>query len=550
MNSVYVVAICLVTYLTAYFVYGRYLRDRIFELHPERDTPAHISDDEVDYVPANKWVLFGHHFASIAGLGPIVGPALGVIWGWVPAVLWVLFGTIFFGAVHDFAILYLSLRHEGKSLGDLAEDIMGKRAKILFLLITFFLLALAMGVFVLVMAKLFTPDYHPEAVVPIFSLIVIAVIAGFVVYKTDLGIVLPTVLGVVIMLGVVWVGMYFPLSLLTQGQWSYVLLLYAFIASVLPVWLLLQPRDYLNSFLLYIGLIMIYAGIFVSGSDIVAPSVNTISEGLPRIFPFLFITIACGAISGFHSLVSSGTTVRQIDSESDAQLIAYGGMVIEGILALAVIIASTAGVASLEKWQIHYKSWEAASGLGPKLNAFLEGGGSLMSGLEIPAQWGTAFLSVLIVSFAMTTLDTGARLLRFNIEELLETAGVKSGVLNRYFTSFLAVVAIGYFALMKIGDKPAGLSLWQLFGTTNQLLAALGLLAVSVYLIKIKKPSLYTLIPMICMFIITLWAVIIKIGDFYAQGHLPLLTVGLVIFGISLWLLVESVITLYPRLKS
>lgn len=535
MNAVLVAVLSLVCLGFGYKYYGDLLAFDVFGVESDRVTPAHDLRDGVDYVPSNKWVLFGHHFASISGLGPIVGPAIAVIWGWLPAVLWVIFGTLIVGAVHDFTTLGLSLRHKGRSVGDIASRIINPRSRLLFLLLIFFLISLAMGVFAYVIAILFASMY-PQTVLPIFALVVIAMIMGTAVRLNFVPLGPASATGFVLVLISMWAGLQVPAVQLGVSTWTYILMGYAFFASVLPVWFLLQPRDYLNSFLLYLGLILMYGGLVFMNPTISAPALNsgpTAPADLPPLFPVLFITIACGAVSGFHSLVSSGTTAKQLDSEDDAKLVGFGSMVAEGILALIVILACTAGLGSFEVWQgEYYSSWAAVDGLAPKLKAFIDGGAafidSLASGLgmSLSEDAGAVFISLVVVSFAMTTLDSGTRLLRYNIEELIDSfAGEEDSApafINRWTTSLVAIIAIGFFALLEVpveigGEityQPAGIYLWVLFGASNQLLASLGLLTVTVYFYRTRRPVVYTVVPMIFMIIVTTMALI---GQFFQQ---------------------------------
>ena len=421
----------------------------------------------MDYVPANRWVLFGHHYASIAGLSPMLGPAIAVIWGWVPAMLWVVLGTLFIGAVHDFSALVISMRAKGMSVGKVAEDILGPRAKSLFHIIIFFLIGLAMGVFVHVSATLLTTQYNPQAVYPSGTLMVVALVVGWLVYKRNASIKKATAVAFTVTLLSVWMGVQLPSPDLSLGQWSVILLVYSLAASVLPVWSLLQPRDYINSLLLYLGLFLIYAGFFWLGPEFAAPAVQTHPPGAPPIFPFVFIVIACGAVSGFHGLVSSGTTAKQINRETDATFIGYGGMIGESLLGLVSVLACTAGFLTRDLWMVHYQSWDMALGLGPNMKAFIDGSALFMSQLGIPLELSKAFVALIAISFALTTLDSATRLLRFNISEIGETLGVRI-LSNRYVASLGAVVTIGFFAFYRVDGKAAGLALWQLFGTTNQ----------------------------------------------------------------------------------
>ncbi|OAD23129.1 carbon starvation protein A, partial [Candidatus Thiomargarita nelsonii] len=380
------IVMCL--YFVFYHFYAKqWLAKRVFELNPSTQTPAHTLRDEVDYLPTNKYVLFGHHYASVAGLAPMLGPAIAVIWGWVPALLWVVLGTLLIGAVHDFSALVLSVRHKGKSVGTIAKDVIHPRARLLFLLVIFFLISLAMGVFVLVIAGLFAaPDpanipatAHPEAIFPTISLMVIAIMIGFFIYRLKLPILPMTLVGFVLMLITTWIGLDMPITGVSAHSWTFSLLIYAFIASVLPVWILLQPRDFLNSLLLYLALFAMLLGFFILSPEWAAPAFNLHPEGAPPMIPFLFIVIACGAVSGFHGIVASGTTAKQLDKETDAPLIGYGAMIGESLLALMAVLATTAGAfSSHAEWSNFYGSWEQAAGLHQKLGVFIQGTGNFV----------------------------------------------------------------------------------------------------------------------------------------------------------------------------
>ncbi len=533
--------LCFALYLIGYHLYGRHLAKRIFRLDPQRPTPAHQLTDGVDYVPANKYVLFGHHYASIAGLSPMLGPAIAVIWGWLPALLWVVLGTLLIGAVHDFSALVVSMRARGMSIGKVAEDIIGARAKTLFHALIFFLIALAMGVFVNVCATLLSTQYNPEAAYPSGTLMLLALVMGWLVYKRNVPLLPVTIVAFTVTLISVWAGTRLPLIDLGLDSWSAILLVYSFAASVLPVWLLLQPRDFINSLLLYLGLGAIFVGFFWLTPSFAAPAVQPSPEGAPPLFPFVFIVIACGAISGFHGLVSSGTTAKQISRETDAHLIGYGGMIGESLLGLVAVLACTAGFRSPELWQQHYQSWSLAAGLGPNMQAFINGSASFLEGLGLASTVGRAFVALVAISFALTTLDSATRLLRFNISEIGETLRAPA-LQNRYLASVLAVVTIGFFAFYKIGGQPAGLALWQLFGTTNQIMGALTLLAVTLYLMQRGRNFWFTAVPMIFMLLTTLTAMVIKLQDFWELGTWLLLAVGGIILSLALWLSVEGVI--------
>jgi carbon starvation protein len=539
---------CFAAYLLGYHFYATRLASRVFRLDPKAVTPAHALQDGFDYVPSRKSVLFGHHYASIAGLSPMLGPAIAVIWGWVPAMIWVVLGTLLIGAVHDFSALVVSMRAKGMSIGKVAESIIGPRAKSLFHAIIFFLIALAMGVFVQVVSQLFSSAFYPEAVFPSFALMTLAVAMGLLFYKKGLPLVPLTAIGFLLTLGAVYLGLQLPRPDLSIDGWNSLLLVYAFLASVLPVWLLLQPRDFLNSLLLYLGLVSIFVGFLILRPDFAAPAIELSPDGAPPLFPFVFIVIACGAISGFHGLVSSGTTAKQINKETDATFIGYGGMIGESLLGLAAVLACTAGFASVGAWREHYASWNIAKGLGQSMAAFINGSAVFLSQLGIPESVGRAFIALVAVSFALTTLDSATRLLRFNIQEVSETLRVPA-LGNRYLSSLVAVAAIGFFAFFKVDGQPAGLALWALFGTTNQIMGGLTLLAVTLYLIQRRSNYLYTLLPMLFMLVTTITAMILNVRNFYKSGSYLLLAVGGILLVLAIWLTLEGVVR-FARIRA
>jgi carbon starvation protein len=549
MSPVVATILVLSLYVVFYRFYAKViLARRVFDLQEDAVTPAHALRDDVDYLPSNKYVLFGHHYASIAGLAPMLGPAIAVIWGWLPALCWVVFGTLLVGAVHDFSALVLSIRHRGQSMGTISRDVISPRTRLLFLLVIFFLVALAMGVFVLVIAGLFAvPDpahvpatAHPEAVFPTYALMLIAMVIGYLIHRRNMPLWPLIGVGFVLMLGTTWIGLYFPVTGVSASSWSWTLLVYAFAASVLPVWLLLQPRDFLNSLLLYLAMICMLAGFFIMSPEWVAPAVNMHPEGAPSMFPFLFIVIACGAVSGFHGMVASGTTAKQLDKETDETFVGYFGMVGESLLAMLAVLATTAGAfTSREQWASFYGSWHQAAGLHQKLGVFIQGNGQFVHQLGIPLNMAEAFISVVVVAFAMTSVDTGTRLLRFNIEEIGNTIGLKV-LTNRYVATFLAVAAIGFFAFFKVNGKPAGLFLWTLFGTTNQILAGLTLLTVTIYLYRKRKPVLYTLLPMLLVLGATISGMVMGMAKAIGKEQWAVAIVGGVILILALWVLFEA----------
>lgn len=539
-------------YAVAYRYYGGFLTKKVFRLDSSRKTPAHLFQDGVDYVPTPPFVLFGHHFASIAGLGPMLGPAVAVIWGWVPALLWVVVGAIVVGCVHDFSAMVLSARAQGMSIGKVAEGVIGKRARTLFHLIIFFGVALAMGVFVYVLARLFSVELapghagYPQAVPPSVLLMVLAGICGFLVYRRKWKwFPLATAAFLMELVSIWWYRDFGPPQWWpTPFTWSVILLTYAFLAAVLPVWILLQPRDFLNSLLLYLGIGLAFVGMFVGNPQFDAPAVSFSPDGAPPIFPFVFIVIACGAASGFHALVSSGTTAKQLDKEPHAQPIGYGAMIGESMLALLATLACSAGFASNTEWHHHYHSWNAAQGLTQNIDAFIAGTSSFVIYLGLPAATASALIATVVVSFALTTLDSATRLLRFNIEEIAASAGIQR--LNRSISAAFACGAIAVFAFYDVGGKPAALALWRLFGTTNQLLAGLTLVLVTAYLRQRRWPTWPAAIPAVFMMTSTLVAMVGNLWQFAfgQQADLLLFAVGIILFILGCWLVVETVLTL------
>ena len=539
MSPLVVATLALTALAIGYRFYSRHLAIRLFGLDANRATPAHTLRDDVDYVPTNRFILFGHQYASITGLSPMLGPAIAVIWGWLPATLWIVVGAIFVGAVQDFGAMVVSLRARGLSIGALTEDLVGRRGKTLFHIIIFFLIALAMGVFVHIIATLFSPQFYPESVLPSSLMIVSALVVGLGRYRYKWGLLPLTATALVILVGLVGAGIEYPVVGPSLGQWKWLLLGYAFIASVLPVWLLLQPRDYINSLLLYVGVGAMYLGFALTNPSFAAPAIDLRPEGAPAMFPFVFIVIACGAASGFHALVSSGTSAKQLDKETDAPFVGYGAMIGESTLGLMAVLACTAGFVSREDWLTRYVSWQSADNLGSNIGAFISGSSHFLGALGFSESLGQTFVAVLVVSFALTSLDSATRLLRYNITEMGHT--FKLGLLdNRFIASGFAVLAIWFFAFFEVGGEFAGLILWQLFGTTNQLLAGLALLAITIYLLRRGKPLAYTILPMALMLLLTLSAMTSNLIDFWTAGQWMLLITGGLILALALWLTVES----------
>jgi len=453
MTTLLIAIAAMVGYLIAYHTYGRWLANKIFALDPQASVPSVELCDDRDFVPTDKSVLFGHHFTSIAGTGPIVGPAIAVMWGWLPALVWVLLGSILVGAVHDFGALVVSMRSKGQTVGDVAGRVINKRVRLLFLLILFMALTIVLAIFGLVIASVF--KQYPASIVPCVVQIPIALAIGIWLHKNSVNLLIPSLLALVTMYVTLVFGNAGFLASIneTMASWSvitwvFLLLAYSYAASVLPVWSLLQPRDYINSLQLITALGLVVVGLIVAGLiggvsqqgaeriplEISAPMVRMNPPGnAPSVIPFLFITIACGACSGFHCLVSSGTSSKQIRCETDAQFVGYGSMLTEGFLATLVILACVAGlglgtsnasgewVTGEAAYLARYGSWDSASGLGAKVAAFVDGSSNFLQAMSIPASISVAIMGVLVASFAGTTLDTACRLQRYVIQELAST---------------------------------------------------------------------------------------------------------------------------------
>ncbi|GJQ58623.1 MAG: carbon starvation protein A [Candidatus Scalindua sp. AMX11] len=545
MNAALIALFSLICFFLGYRFYAKFLGKRIFRIDLDSRTPAHEFRDGVDYVPTNKYVLFGHHFTSIAGAAPIVGPAIAVIWGWLPAVLWVMLGTIFIGAVHDFGCLVISAKNRGHSVGDLAGNVIGKRVRVLFLTIIFFLTWVVIAVFAYIISSLFVQ--FPTTVLPVNIQIVIAVTIGIIIYRTKFGILIPSIIALLVLYAFIYFGTFVPIHLpvFVGGQtesWVLLLLIYAFVASVLPVWLLLQPRDFINSHQLFVGLGAMYLGLFIVHPQMVAPALNLEIEGGVPWFPFLFITIACGAVSGFHGLVGSGTTSKQINAISDSKMIGYGSMLGEGSLGLMSVLASTAGFATAAAWQSHYSSWGAAGSMDAKIGAFVNGGAYfLKNGLMLPDGFGTTMIAVIVISFAATTLDTSTRIQRYITSELGEIYNIKI-LTNRFVAA--AIAAFTPLILIFGGEGLSWKRLWPIFGAANQLLAGLSLLILSVYLFRKGRKVLFTLIPMIFLVIMTSIAMIMSLGDFIKSRNWVLIILSILLLSFSLWIILEAVVAI------
>ena len=573
MNSAYLATIALLSFYLGYRFYSRFISDKIYGLDDNLVTPAHEFEDGVDFVPTKRKILFGHHFTSIAGAAPIIGPCIAAYWGWLPALVWIVIGTIFMGAVHDFGALVVSLKEKGRSIADITSTVINPRTRLMFLIFVMLLTWLVLAVFAMAIAGLFKAV--PTSVLPINIEIIVAICIGYLIYKKKIDALIPSLIALGILYLFVWIGTTTPISLETFGvapenvqtTWILFLFIYSAFASLLPVWFLLQPRDFINSHQLIVGLGLIFLGIFIAQPEIDAPAIRTVSDSsAPPLFPMLFVTIACGAISGFHGLVSSGTTSKQVNKLKDARMIGYGAMLGEGTLAIASTIAAVAGIALVTNcslpsvgmvenlsWSIYYDSWAHATT--NKATAFVLGGGALLEQLGFPHNLAKTLMAVLIISFAATTLDTATRIQRFIITEI--GAAIKFSLLqNKYIATFCAVVPAIILTMWSISDPVTGSMkqtawvLWPIFGASNQMLAALTLMILTLYFWQRKKPVLPLFIPMIFIMFITFTSLLIKAQAFYAQGNILLLAINLIMVLLIIWMVLEGIILVRQKITA
>lgn len=531
--SVAILAFSIVALLLGYVFYGKYVAKKL-GINPERKPPAHTMHDGVDYCPAKAPVLFGHHFASIAGAAPIVGPIVAVTFGWLPVLLWVIVGGIFLGAVHDFAALVASIRHHGRSIGEVIGVNVGHLCRQLFLIFLWATLVLVIAVFIVITGKTFVSV--PSAGTSSSLFIILAVVFGITVYRWHAPLWLATLVGVLFLAFCMVAGWHYPANL-SLGAWTYLLIGYIFIASVTPVWILLQPRDYLNSFLLFAILVLTAVGIFVANPQLNMPAFSHwVDPNLGSLFPILFVTVACGAISGFHSIVASGTTAKQLNNERDAKRIGYGGMIVESFLAVLALILAAMVMKS------DYVAMLKDAG---PVAIFASGAGKVMSTLGFEQVKATGFAALAVSAFVLTSLDTAARLGRFAFQEFFAPRkGETSSILhrNRFLGTTITVAAGGALALSE--KWPA---IWPIFGAANQLLASLALLAITVWLVRGGVKARFTFIPMVIMFVITISALAtLAIRDF-SQGNLGLSIIALILLLISCVLVFEAIVKMRKR---
>jgi carbon starvation protein len=565
MDALAIMVLAFVGYIVMYQLYGKYIGSKIFALSGAAKTPSVELEDGRDYVPTKKEVIFGHHFTSIAGTGPIVGPAIAIIWGWLPAMLWIFVGSIVMGAVHDFGSLIISMRNQGKSISEYTAKYVNNRTKFFFFVIVFLELWIVIAIFGLVIAIIFS--MYPQSVLAVWLEVPIAIYLGYLIYKKGKNVMAWSIYAVIAMYVCVFLGPYLPFKMPAiagippTGVWTIILLTYGFIASVLPVTTLLQPRDFINSHQLVVAMALLILGVlfasFGGNLEIVAPAVQMSPAKAPPMWPFLFITIACGAISGFHSLVSSGTSAKQVRNENDSLFVGYGSMLMEGTLATLVVIAVAAGIGlgyttkagetltGVAAWTTHYASWAAAAGLGSKVAAFVDGSANMIMTLGIPKTFTLAIMAVFVASFAGTTLDTATRIQRYVIGELGNSLKLPA-LNNRWVGTAIAVGTALILAFATGADGKGALKLWPLFGAVNQTLAALALIIITLYL-KARGGLKWMIagLPAIFMTVMTIWAVIMNQVKFGAAHNVLLQVINICILFVALWIAVEGVIKFF-----
>ena len=546
MSSILIVLFGLVGFCFGWFVYSKFIAEKIYQLDPNYLTPAHRFEDGVDFVPTNKFVLWGSHFTAVAGAAPIVGPAIAVYWGWAPALLWVTLGSIFFAGVHDFGALWASNRHDAKSIGALSESIVSTRVRSVMMVIIFLLLVLVNAMFGTIIAN--DMVIYPESVFPAWAAIPVAIAIG-VLIRRKFNLLLISIIGVAILYFTIYIGSNMPMALPgdifglgERGNWIILLYVYAGIASMLPVWLLLQPRDYINGAQLVLGLIILYSAVLLTMPNVAAPMFNDVVEGTPPLWPILFVTIACGALSGFHGIVSSGTSAKQLNNEKDARFVGYLGALGEGSLALITIVAVTGSLYAATAAGGWNELYPSLSG-GPADGGFITGGALLISnGWGFSQSFSQTMLAVMVVLFAGTTMDAGLRLTRYIIQEwgnIYEISPLK----NNYISTLVAVGACLLLAFgVSNGNYPGdgGTLIWPVFGATNQILASMTLIVLSVYLIKLGRPARYLLTPMIFILLMAIWASVWYVMDYVSRGQWILVAIQVAVMVSAVFIILES----------
>lgn len=533
MNAAIIILFGIIWFIFAYFWWGNIIKNKVLQSNDNNEVPSIKYKDNKDYVPTNPVILFGHHFSSIAGAGPIVGPILAFAWfGWLPALIWILVGSVFMGAVHDYTSLLISVRNRGISIVEITENAISKKARTIFAIFVWLTLVLVQAIFADLTAR--TLSEKPEIALPTISVIFIAIIFGWAVYRKGLNLFIATISALSLLIFSIYLGNQFPI-IASYDIWLILTFVYTMIAAILPVWVLLQPRDYISVYILLIGMAIGMIGVLVLQPEINAPAYLGFSSNKGPLFPILFITVACGAISGFHSLVSSGTSAKQLRKESDGKKVAFGGMLTEGALAMLVI----AMVSSVLIWNPNPAEGEFIFQNLLQKSANIVFGTALglsVQSIGIPLSIGIQFGVLMLNAFILTTLDTSARLNRYILQET--TGGKLGGIFkNRYVATFLSLLAA--YLLIALGGYKI---LWPLFGASNQLIATLALFVISTYLFGIKAPKLYTLIPAIFMLFVTEIALFYQIfWEFAPNNNWILLTIASILFILGLMIVYESI---------
>lgn len=522
MNATLIAIVGIVWFISAYLWYGKKIEDRVVKPDDQNLTPANQVNDGIDFVPTKTPILFGHHFSSIAGAGPIIGPIFAFsLFGWLPTLLWIMLGTVFMGAVHDYTSMMASVRNRGVSITDITERSVSKTARWIFSVFVWLALALVQAVFAVLTAQ--TLEQKPEIVVPTLGLMILAVGFGFFVYKKKLNLFLGTILTLIFLFVLILLGDYYPINA-SYDFWLLFCLVYAFIAATLPVWVLLQPRDYLSMYLLLSGLLLGFIGLFVKSPEINGPAFISINSQNGPIWPILFITVACGAISGFHSLVGSGTSSKQLMKETDGKKISFGGMLTEGALAFLVVLL----MSSVLFWKksptpdtndlIFQNLLQKSANI-----TFGTALGNVLSSLGIPLFVGISFGVLMLNAFILTTLDTTVRLARYIVEE---SVGVKIPILRNRFLAAATGLILAYILTQNNSWK----IIWPVFGASNQLVAALALFVATAYWFGFGRPRRFTLIPAIFMLLTTEAALIYQtFWQYIPAGNITLIVISLIL---------------------
>ena len=528
MNSVYIVLGALGVFTAGVVFYARRIAFQL-DINPQEKTPAYTKYDGVDFVPAKHWlILFGHHFASIAGAAPIVGPVIAVsIWGWGPALLWIVLGSTLIGGVHDFTSLVVSVKSGGSSVADIAKDTISPRARYVFSLFVFFALILVVAVFGYLCAKTFVSD--SRVILPSLGLIPVAIFIGFLIYRLKFSQFLSTLLGLLSLAGLIVLAQRYNFSF-WKGNiniWLVILLIYAFFASTAPVNILLQPRDYLSAYLLFFGIGVGFSGIFITHPNFSAPWYIKGSAVRFHLWPLLFVTVACGALSGFHALIASGTTSKQLPNQKYARRIGYGAMILEGVLALLALLSVSAG--------LRFSSFQAIMAKSGPIVAFSRGFGTVVAPLL--GKSGAMVGIIILNAFILTTLDTATRITRYIFEEITH-------IHNRWASTLVVIVLAGFLAW---GGRWR--TIWPTFGAANQLVASLTLFILSCWLLSRRRPFLFTFIPGLFMVATTIAALVVQIIRYFSKQEYLLLGISIVLIALALYIFSETLRVVFLKVK-